>query len=86
MAVDYCTLSPDGSWRECCKEHDECYRRGDPKLESDIELWRCIHYNKKSPVVADVFFIGVTLFGWIPYLKHKYDRWVAEQETTCNED
>ena len=40
-----CSLSPDGSWRHCCDEHDLAYFVGGSlrdKLRADLALARCI--------------------------------------------
>lgn len=41
---DGCSLFPDGSWQECCIEHDEGYWCGGSyldRVEADLALARC---------------------------------------------
>ena len=67
--MDYCTLSPDGNWGECCKLHDRRYANNRlTRYQADKLLYRCIK-RKSNSMVASVYFIGVRAFGWYYYYK-----------------
>lgn len=74
--VDYCSAVPDWNMNSCCKQHDDDYENLG-KWEADWKFLRCGLDKAKSYIrphriiltstVAVTYYIGVTLFGWIPY-------------------
>ena len=68
MAKDYCTLFPDGSWGNCCKQHDDDYTAGSgiKQKEADERLRYCLEQGGR-PVVGFIMFWGLRLFGWTRY-------------------
>lgn len=68
---DGCSFVPDFELRNCCEEHDYYYRyQPVSRWVADWRLYRCISFNVR-PRTAIVFFIGVRIFGLIPWLKYK---------------
>jgi len=64
---DCCTLWFDGVWQDCCCQHDDDYTYGEiPKYQSDKDLRDCVRASK-HPIIANVMFIGVSIFGWVPW-------------------
>lgn len=74
---DYCTLSPEGWWKECCYQHDAAYTVQIDKNEADAALMKCIYESADgilavpSLVVAFIFFTAVSFFGGVFYNKRK---------------
>ena len=76
-----CSLSPDGSWRHCCDEHDLAYYLGGPlrrKLRADWHLAGCIvrsvrargeHWLRRlaAPLLGTTYLAGVSVFGLLPW-------------------
>ncbi len=76
-----CSLSPDGSWRHCCDEHDLAYFVGGSlrdKLRADLALAQCIASSIGSaaeswprqllaPIVGGAYLAGVSVFGLLPW-------------------
>lgn len=75
--VDYCTLSPDGWWTDCCQAHDAAYTVQIDKNEADAELMKCIYESSDgilavpSLIVAFIFFGAVSFWGSKFYNKRK---------------
>lgn len=77
----FCTMWPDGSWGECCENHDNDYKNPDVlRIISDSLLWYCIYASSYSTklgffkrygirTMSYVMFYGVRLFGW-PFRTH----------------
>jgi len=68
---DYCTASPDGTWRDACKSHDMDYKRikimrkeADEQMREDIltvkEKWLGFI---KPRWVAPIYYRGVRILG-----------------------
>jgi len=82
--MNYCTgwFSRLGclSWNHCCRQHDDHagavdlleYDREFFRLMADAELRSCV--NKVLPVMGDVMFLGVRVFGPIY-------RWIKNGKT-----
>lgn len=68
---DCCTLWPDGVWQDCCCQHDDDYKYGEiPKRQADKDLKECV-IASGHPVVAEMMYEGVSVFGWLPWIKHR---------------
>jgi hypothetical protein len=77
--VDYCSWSPDRLFgvdiSDCCKLHDYHYAKKDISREqADLQLKEDIHAKFKEAhkgfygdIVSFVYFMGVRLFGWLPW-------------------
>lgn len=71
-AGDGCTLYFDGVWRHCCDMHDLAYSLGTvDKLAADWELFQCVAATGNI-WHAIVMLAGVTLAGWIWWLKARW--------------
>jgi hypothetical protein len=93
-----CSLSPDGSWRHCCDEHDLAYFVGGSlrdKLRADLALARCITRSIGSaealwtrrllaPLAGGVYLVGVSVLGLLPW-HWPYTRRPAPQHQTLAE-
>lgn len=66
-----CTLFPDSTYADCCKLHDTLYRIGEDRAGADQELLICVAQNGR-PWLAVMMFLGVRLFGWPFWLRHKW--------------
>lgn len=68
--MDHCTLWPDRlfgwDWHACCEIHDRSYEIGIPQSIADSALRECV--NAVLPVMGDIMWLGVTIFGCIFYL------------------
>ena len=64
---DGCTFWPDRTWRACCDAHDAAYSLGIDKLQADWNLLTCV--LPYDPIAAVLMFGGVSLFGWLWWLK-----------------
>ena len=67
-----CTLFPEGAWHHCCVAHDYAYadHAGESlfvKCKIDASLRECVAATG-HPGVARLMFLGVSVFGWIPWL------------------
>lgn len=75
--VDYCSGVPDfRHMKTCCKSHDDDYANQTGKWKSDWLFVKCgwtraneYSTGKKiwAKTVAVGYYVGVTLFGWLPY-------------------
>jgi len=73
--VDGCTLWPEGDWHDCCLAHDHAYHAADrggfwARRRADLTLARCVTASGHA-LMGKVMFLGVRLFGWIPWLKQR---------------
>ena len=67
--MDYCTLFFDGCWSKCCARHDKRYSNNRiTKHQADVLLKRCV-YKKGHKIVANIMFVGVSVFGSYWYYK-----------------
>ena len=67
FVTDGCSMSPDMVFSECCVEHDIDYATGFvSRADADLKLRECIK-AKGFPILCYVYWIGVRLFGWMPY-------------------
>ena len=67
FVTDGCSMSPDLEFSACCVEHDINYATGDiTRAEADRKLRQCIA-AKGYPYLSIVYWMGVRLFGWMPY-------------------
>lgn len=80
-----CSKWPDGDWHHCCVIHDYDYVEGVNKFKADIKLARCVmeaSWRKgglpRFPVAhignGLLMWLGVTIFGWKPYLSYRKAR------------
>lgn len=75
--VDYCTLSPEGWWQDCCEIHDAAYTVQIDKSKADASLMKCIYESGEgmfavpSLAIAFIFFTAVSFFGSKFYNKRK---------------
>lgn len=87
--VDYCSGVPEFNIAvPCCKNHDDDYRRIG-KFKADWRFITCImnkasNYKKLyarslTRVIGVTYYLGVSIFGWIPYFK-------AQKEYKIEED
>jgi len=78
-AKNYCSFFPEGSWGDCCYDHDtNCllaleYLSWNMRLYADIKLYDCVY--KKNKMIAHIMYIGVRFwaytFWWIGYWREK---------------
>lgn len=71
FTTDGCSMWPDGSWRECCIEHDIQYwcASSDPsRKQADRRLRQCAR-EKSNGVNAFLIWLGTRLGGphWLPF-------------------
>ncbi|MEK7579289.1 MAG: hypothetical protein AAB460_02030 [Patescibacteria group bacterium] len=67
---DGCTLWPNGTWVECCAEHDSAYWCGGSagdRLKADVALGICV--NAKVPRIGSLMqrTVRVTGVPWMPW-------------------
>lgn len=67
---DGCSMWPDGTWRECCVEHDRAYWMGGTVAErkqADVLLKKCVS-AKGSSAMGFLMYAGVRAGGvpWLP--------------------
>jgi hypothetical protein len=72
FTTDGCSASPDGTWVDCCVQHDVAYWCGggaDARLAADRRLRECIAGTLHSPLYASVAFAFVRIGGapWLPF-------------------
>lgn len=83
-----CTKWPDGDWHHCCVIHDYDYAEGVNKWKADGKLAWCVmkaSYRRGTlpwlPILHIVngllMWLGVTLFGWKPWLSYRKERRAA---------
>lgn len=61
---DYCTLSPDGTWGQACKVHDESYKAVSLSRElADSEFYINLKATSMPKWMAWVYFKAVRIFG-----------------------
>jgi hypothetical protein len=66
FTTDGCSYWPDGTWKECCIEHDIAYWCGggfSDRLEADRKLQDCVEKTGESSLFAGSMRLGVRLFG-----------------------
>ena len=78
--IDFCSGVPEFMVQPCCKQHDIHYREIG-KFKADWLFFKCmntkastydkIHKRVLTRTVAYIYFIGVSIFGWLPYLRAK---------------
>lgn len=64
--TDGCSMVPDGTWRECCIEHDIKYWCGGTlaaRLDADRELRQCLT-SEAGPARARLMYFGTRVAGW----------------------
>ena len=77
--IDFCSGVPDfSSIVSCCEEHDKNYVTIG-KFRADWQFFTCMTSKAKDydkvykrafiRIVASVYYIGVSIFGWLPYLR-----------------
>jgi hypothetical protein len=67
--TNYCGSSfpfPSEGINLCCLEHDKNYSEKVGYWKSNIEFAKCM-LRKERYVKAVIYFLGVTLFGWVAY-------------------
>jgi len=72
-----CNWFFNGTWQQCCLDHDKAYELGSDKLLGDWDLFVCVADSSPNPLVAGVgvlMFIAVSVFGGFWYSKAKRDR------------
>lgn len=72
-----CSGVPEFNQHTCCNKHDIDYRNQIGKFKADLNLLKCgwnkskeykeLHKNVATKVIAVTYYVGVTLFGWLPY-------------------
>jgi hypothetical protein len=65
FTTDGCSLWPDGTWRECCLEHDIAYWCGgssDARRAADRQLRECVR-SKAAPANSQFMYYGVRFGG-----------------------
>jgi hypothetical protein len=87
FTTDGCSRYPDGSWVECCIEHDIRYWCGgsaEMRKQADLELKRCVS-GKGFKTRSSIMYRGTRVGGspWLPFpwrwgygwdWPHDYDR------------
>ena len=64
---DQCSFVPDLDVADCCAVHDMDYQAGGTELDrwlADLAFRNCIR-ERNRPVVAEIYYSGVRLFGWL---------------------
>jgi hypothetical protein len=67
---DQCNFVPDidPQVSSCCGQHDAAYTAGGTgvdRLVADLQFRRCIRQDARRPLIAEIYFAGVRLFGWL---------------------
>jgi hypothetical protein len=68
---DCCSFWPDGNWQDFCCQHDDDYKYG------EVSKWEADKYLREGVIASGhtktawVMWAGVTVFGWLPWLKHR---------------
>jgi hypothetical protein len=72
----YADIFLDKNWADCCIDHDFDYREGSKygvtKEQADYALWECVEASG-HPVVANIIYDAVYLFGFMHYVNHGPD-------------
>jgi hypothetical protein len=68
--ADQCSFVPDidAQVSSCCGAHDVAYSIGGTGLDrllADLEFRHCIRQDARRPVIAEIYYAGVRLFGWL---------------------
>jgi hypothetical protein len=68
---DGCSMGPDGTWVDCCIEHDMAYWCGGSvaeRREADRALCECMDRRKRSPVLGAMAWATTRIGGapWLP--------------------
>lgn len=76
-----CSGVPEFNMHDCCNTHDIEYRTKN-KFTADWNLLACgwrransyekMYKRTSTRFLSFVFYIGVTLFGWRPYIRARY--------------
>lgn len=74
MKKNHCTMFFEGCWSDCCRMHDAAYKAGLPKVQSDIDLYKCVK-AKRHRIIAVVMFLGVSTFGLVNYFMARVRAW-----------
>lgn len=70
--ADWCSYVPD-RWKDydmsgCCMLHDGDYGTLKDRFEADLSFFRCL--QRTAPGwIAMLYYVGVRLLGWGPWLK-----------------
>ncbi len=73
---DGCSMFFDGTWGECCFEHDKIYHKGGAsylRYRADLDLKKCVREKSSSLLLSEIIYIAVRIFG-SPYLPSPW-RW-----------
>ena len=78
--IDFCSGVPELNIAHCCKDHDNSYVTTG-KFKADWLFFKCmnkkastygkIHKRVLTHAVAGIYFVGVSIFGWLPYIRAK---------------
>ena len=64
---EQCSFVPDLDVADCCAVHDNDYLIGGNEFDrwwADLRFRQCIR-ERGRPVVAEIYYAGVRLFGWM---------------------
>ncbi len=69
--TDGCSVSPNGSWVQCCVEHDVAYWCGgsaEDRKRADAKFRDCVA-ERQSEFLGDMMYLGVRVGGvpWHPF-------------------
>ncbi len=70
FTTDGCTLFMDGSWKQCCFEHDRQYWQGgsaEERLMADVRFRKCIYEINDSGALSFVVY-GAVRVGGSPFI------------------
>ncbi len=76
FVTDECTLFFNGSWKECCIEHDRAYWVGGSvkmRNKADVEFEKCVYHTSKRKTLSQTMYWTVRVFG-VPYVATPW-RW-----------
>lgn len=70
FVTDGCSAWPDGTWGDCCVEHDMAYWCGgsaEVRRQADLQLRQCVS-ERVAPWLGAVMYYGVRAGGppWLP--------------------
>lgn len=66
---DWCTFWFEGRWAHCCRRHDKAFNNQVGFFRANWRLFKCV--VRRNKIVARVMMVGVSMFGWILYIKAK---------------